>query len=64
MAKKEGHEKGVGPYAGGDKDSKVRRDSSGRGYHAPKDISNRVDPSWKRTDGFSAKLDKGPKEDA
>src|SRR5262249_28026235 len=32
MAKKEGHEKGVGPYAGGDKDSKVKRDSSGVEY--------------------------------
>jgi hypothetical protein len=33
-------------------------------YQKPVDISNRVDPSWKRTDGFAAKLDKGPKEDA
>ena len=43
---------------------KLKKDSSGLGYPKPVDISNRVDPSWKRTDGFSAKLDKGPKEDA
>lgn len=58
MAKREGHERGVGPYAGGDKDSKVRRDDSGLGYPKPRDISKKVDPSHKRTDGFSAKLDK------
>jgi hypothetical protein len=27
-------------------------------YVAPKDISKQVDPSWERTDGFAAKLDK------
>jgi hypothetical protein len=43
---------------------KLRKDSSGVKYPKPVDISDRVDPSWKRTDGFSAKLDKGPKEDA
>jgi hypothetical protein len=42
----------------------LKRDTSGSKYSKPVDISNRVDPSWKRTDGFSAKLDKGPKEDA
>jgi hypothetical protein len=45
-------------------DPGLTRDESALGYHKPVDISNRVDPSWKRTDGFSAKLDKGPKEDA
>jgi hypothetical protein len=58
MAKKEGHEKGVGPYAGGDKDSKVRRDDSALGYHKPVDIERRVTPSAGRDGGFSAKLDK------
>jgi hypothetical protein len=62
MAKKQGHERGVGPYA--KNDVKLTRDESGLGYPKPVDISRRVDPSWKRTDGFSAKLDKGPKEDA
>jgi hypothetical protein len=42
----------------------LRRDSSGLGYPKPVDISDRVDPSWKRTDGFSAKLDKGRKDPA
>jgi hypothetical protein len=46
-----------------DKDP-LKRDTSGLGYPKPVDISKRVDPSWRRTDGFSAKLDKGPKEDA
>jgi hypothetical protein len=66
MPKKvEGWKKGEGPYSkSGTPDDKLRKDDSALGYHAPKDISNRVDPSWKRTDGFSAKLDKGPKEDA
>src|SRR5262249_37431699 len=59
MAKKEGHTKGVGPYAGGDKDSKVRRDSSGLGYPVPKDISKKVDEAWTVHDeGFSSKLPK------
>jgi hypothetical protein len=56
MAKKEGWEKGVGPYAGGD-DVKLKRDESGLGYPKPRDISKQVDPSHKRNDGFSAKLD-------
>jgi hypothetical protein len=60
MAKKEGHEKGVGPYAGGDADSRVRRDSSGLGYPEPVDIYNRVQPSADRDGGFSGKLDRGP----
>jgi hypothetical protein len=42
----------------------MTRDTSGLGYPKPVDISKKVDPSWQRTDGFSAKLDKGPKEDA
>jgi len=33
-------------------------------YKKPVDILDRVDPSWKRNDGFAAKLDKGPKDDA
>jgi hypothetical protein len=37
----------------------LTRDESGLGYPKPVDISKKVDPSWKRTDGFSAKLDKG-----
>jgi len=57
MAKKEGHEKGVGPYAGGDADSRVRRDSSGLGYPKPRDIFSRVTRNSERTDGFAAKLD-------
>jgi hypothetical protein len=61
MAKKEGWEKGVGPYSGND--VKMTRQSD-KGYVKPVDISKRVDPSWERTEGFSAKLDKGPKEDA
>jgi hypothetical protein len=55
--KTEGHEKGVGPYS--KNDVKLTRDESGLGYPKPVDISKKVDPSWKRTDGFSAKLDKG-----
>jgi hypothetical protein len=52
-----------GPQGSDDMEKdKLRKDDSALGYHAPKDISNRVDPSWKRTDGFAAKLDKGPKE--
>jgi hypothetical protein len=43
---------------------KLVRDKSGLGYPEPKDISNRVDPSWKRSDGFAAKLDKGRKDPA
>jgi hypothetical protein len=51
---KEGHEKGVGPYAGND--VKLRQIPH-PGWETT-DISKKVDPSWKRTDGFSAKLDK------
>jgi hypothetical protein len=43
---------------------KLRRDSSGLGYHKPVSILNRIEPSAARDDGFSAKLDKGPAEDA
>lgn len=39
-----------------DKDP-LRKDTSGSKFHAPRDISKLVDPSHKRTDGFSAKLD-------
>jgi hypothetical protein len=60
MAKKEGHEKGVGPYS--KNDVKMTRQPD-KGYVPPKDISKLIDPSWERTGGFSAKLDKG-KEDA
>jgi hypothetical protein len=57
MAKaKEGHEKGVGPYS--KNDVKLTRDESGLGYPKPVSILNKVDPSHKRNDGFSAKLDK------
>jgi hypothetical protein len=38
---------------------KMTRDTSGLGYPKPRDISKLVDPSHKRNDGFSAKLDKG-----
>jgi hypothetical protein len=35
---------------------KLRREPD-KGYPKPRDISKLVDPSHKRTDGFSAKLD-------
>jgi hypothetical protein len=54
--KKEGYEQGVGPYS--KNDVKMTRQPD-KGYVAPKDISKNVDPSWSRTEGFSAKLDKG-----
>lgn len=86
MVKKEGWQRGEGPYSSS-KDIKFTRDNApgfrdisaavdadkGTGRklrgapdlpYKPVDISNRVDPSWKRTDGFSARLDKGKKEDA
>lgn len=56
MAKKEGYEQGVGPYS--KNDVKMTREPD-KGYVKPKDITSKVDPSWSRTDGFSAKLDKG-----
>jgi hypothetical protein len=36
---------------------KLKKDESGRDYPKPVDISKKVDPSWKRNDGFSAPLD-------
>jgi len=48
-------EKGVGPYAGQDKDSKVRKDDSALGYHKPVDILKRVEGASKN-DGFAGKL--------
>jgi hypothetical protein len=59
--KKDWNEK-LGPYTSDNPG--LTRDTSGLGYHKPVSILNRVDPSAARTDGFSAKLDKGPKEDA
>src|SRR5262249_26479103 len=48
--------KGEGPYAGGDKDSKVRKDDSGLGYPKPRDISKKVHEAWKIEGGFAGKL--------
>src|SRR5262249_9205591 len=60
--KKEGHEKGVGPYAGVDKDSKVRHDSSDLGYHPPVDIWDKVEKAHTvHPEGFAAKLPRNPK---
>ena len=59
MAKKEGHELGVGPYS--KNDVKMTREPD-KGYPKPVDISKKVDPSWSCTEGFSAALDKGKSE--
>jgi hypothetical protein len=53
MAKKEGHEKGVGPYAGND----VKLTRIGQKFSMGRDISKLVEPSAKRDNGFSAALD-------
>ena len=55
-SKKEGYEKGVGPYS--KNDVKMTRQPD-KGYPKPVDILNKVDPSW--NDGFPAPLDKGGK---
>jgi hypothetical protein len=57
MAKKEGHEKGVGPYA--KNDVKLTRDESGLGYPKPVSILKKVDPAADQDGGFSGKLPKG-----
>jgi hypothetical protein len=47
-----------GPQGSNDMEKdKLRKDESGRAYPKPVDILNKVDPSWKRNDGFSAPLD-------
>ena len=51
MAKKE---KGVGPYAGVDKDSTPRRED--KNSWERKDISRVVDKGWQENDGFAGKL--------
>jgi hypothetical protein len=56
MPKTEGWKKGEGPYSKSD-DIKLNRQPD-KSYVPPKDISKKVDPSWERTEGFSAKLDK------
>jgi hypothetical protein len=38
---------------------KLKKDSSGLGYHAPKSISRVIDPAADQDSGFSGKLPKG-----
>jgi hypothetical protein len=59
MPKKQGYERGVGPYSKNDVTMTRKPDP---GYVKPRDISKLVDPSAKRTDGFAAKLDNPSKE--
>jgi hypothetical protein len=57
---KEGYELGIGPFSN---DVKLTRKSDpGNSGDMGRDISKLVDPSHQRNEGFSAKLDKGPKE--
>lgn len=57
--KREGYLDGIGPYSGQD-DIKFKRET--QEFSMGRDISKLVDPSHQRNQGFSAKLDKGPKE--
>jgi hypothetical protein len=52
MAKKEGYEKGVGPYSKND----VKLNRQNNNSWATKDISKVVDEAWKIDDGFAGKL--------
>jgi hypothetical protein len=60
MPKKKNWNEYRGPYTSDEPG--LTRDESGLGYPKPVDIYDRVTPSWNRTDGFSAKLDRGPKK--
>jgi hypothetical protein len=55
--KKEGWQKGEGPYSkSGTPDDKLKKDSGALGYHKPVDISKVVDEAWKIDGGFAGKL--------
>ena len=59
---KEGWEKGVGPFSGNKLHVPMEKDESQRKYDVPVDIYDSITPSWERTEGFAAKLDKGKRK--
>jgi hypothetical protein len=56
MPKREGYEKGIGPYS--KNDVKLNRQPD-KGYPKPVDISRRVNPAADQDGGFSGKLPSG-----